>query len=689
MTTPAATHLQSALLILAALSNFGCTCGRSGFERRTELDAATNHDVMVLPPFDVGTSDVAVAPSFFDNCGGRIFNAAGTLNVDEYRNQANAWSREVLDCRFGPKFADVYGNAQDDRPTVYEPPRIACTSPPCGAAYPRYYQLGNPVVNEVSFGVLTGQAAYFPDEANNVGLDEFWSFSWANSAIVEEPWMSSRPARYTYSADWAAMCSQVSWQHLCNSPEWGEVYAAGGHRTIAVHRSQLGDATGAIALFQSGHLGGIPDYYGSSTNAVTRLPDGFVPTAIATSNELEFAFVTAWNVNTQTGHLFVIAIGDALPELFVGRAWQRTTTCLSDHSCNWDLAPFKILGQIELPIHTPTAIDVSFDNGAGHGNSYLGPRVNGNIFENGLDYSTQSVRDSLQYPNGSHKLDVAHSGYAVVLSRWENKAVFIDLQALVQLSHRYFAGTQQDYETARNNRGNRPDQWPYAFSVAPEQTPRVVATIDIPHPTTVLCGRFGNFDIMPAKTHIASLDGTIRTFNVSGLGTPSTTDAQNITPMSSLQVGANPVRMQWLRAPDPSAPPGACPEHYGLSNQYRCDGVSQYEFNSHFAVLSRAGRELTFVVTDDTESRVYRRLRDSRMEDPVNFITNPMDVTMLFSIADWTNKRVTSYRFTEIVAACTPALNGPVQVGGGGVAECAGSMSLPGNVYSLSTANVP
>lgn len=656
-----------------------CTPGSSGGTRNVGNDSGavrSDTNIVILPGIDAAGLDGAAAPSgFFDACGGRIVRANGSIDVVEYNRQAGLWSRETVDCRLGPKYADIFGSVPDPRPTAFEPARRDCSGT-CAAAYPQYYQLGSPRENHEAFGHLTGQVAYYPDAQGEAGMDEFWSFSWAYNAIVEEPWMSLRPARYTDTA------------------EWMSAFAATGRRTIAVHRSQLGESTGGLALFQTGHIGGLPDRYGSSSNAIARLPNGFVPTAIATSNALEFAFVTAWNTADQTGHLFVIGIADALPQLYTIRSWTPTTQqCEAQRNCpSYDPAPFKILGHIQLPIATPSAVAVSFDNGSGHADTYLGPRMLGNPHDNGLSYEDPAVRATLELPNGSRKYHMAHSGYAVVLSRWENRAVFIDLQPLITHTRRYFAGTQTGYQSARNNRGNAANQWPYSFEVAPEQTPRVVASVEIPHPTFALAGRFGasvtspitNLTV-PIKTHIASLDGTIRTFDVGGLGTPSATDAIDIRYMYSLQVGANPVAMQWPIGEDLTAPHGVC-----LGGWVPCTAVNHAEYNDHFLVLSRAARELNFVVTTENEARVYRRIRDSRLEDPVAMVVNQMLWTTLVSIGDWSEKKVVNFRIGPISGEVSrPQM--PIGAGAGGNDdfECGGTMRLPGNVYSLTITNTP
>ncbi|MEJ7728750.1 MAG: hypothetical protein WKG00_06000 [Polyangiaceae bacterium] len=57
----------------------------------------------------------------FALCGGAIFGEGGALDEAEYEHQARLWDHPTIDCRLGPKFADLDPGAADDRPTAWEP----------------------------------------------------------------------------------------------------------------------------------------------------------------------------------------------------------------------------------------------------------------------------------------------------------------------------------------------------------------------------------------------------------------------------------------------------------------------------------------------------------------------------------------------------------------------------------------
>src|SRR4051812_8398196 len=56
-----------------------------------------------------GLEGGSLATEAFGPCGGKIIDAmSGALNLDEYNRQARLWDRATIDCRLGPKFADLH-----------------------------------------------------------------------------------------------------------------------------------------------------------------------------------------------------------------------------------------------------------------------------------------------------------------------------------------------------------------------------------------------------------------------------------------------------------------------------------------------------------------------------------------------------------------------------------------------------
>ncbi len=267
---------------------------------------------------------------------------------------------------------------------------------------------------------------------------------------------------------------------------------------------------------------------------------------------------------------------------------------------------------------------------------------------------------------------MAQSGYAVVLSRWENRAIFLDLQGLAEFTRKYFASDQAHYNEAMALRGGSgPERWPWTFEY--ERTAHggnisipVVADITIRHPTYALAGQWGATPSENVKVHIASIDGVVSSFSIGALG--------NASPGASVQMlfqtptGPNPVAMQWQSRWDGSRAIGA--------------------FNNDFAVLSRAAREVAFIHATDNSGSVTRRIVDQRMVDPVALDINNVAFANIVSVGDWTGRKVINYRIGATDGQLVRPLT-PFPVYGGGDIECAGETQVNGNVYRLSFGNIP
>src|SRR5207244_8805280 len=129
------------------------------------------------------------------------------------------------------------------------------------------------------------------------------------------------------------------------------------------------------------------------------------------------------------------------------------------------------------------------------------------------------------------------AGYAVVISKSENKAAFIDLQPLFQYYKAMYFGARSDFDRTRNL-GAAANQWPYTFDYAPAQSPLVVKVIDLAdHPTAVNTNLYGGYGI--TKAYIATLDGTLSTYEVGGLASGAAANPGDIRAVATMQLGKN------------------------------------------------------------------------------------------------------------------------------------------------------
>jgi hypothetical protein len=224
------------------------------------------------------------------------------------------------------------------------------------------------------------------------------------------------------------------------------------------------------------------------------------------------------------------------------------------YTFHYDLgdAPLTLLGYVDLPFATPTFVTAAGNNGYGASiDIYFSPSIQELANADTRAKNAQNGNDRYTWsPIGS-------SGYAIVLSRWENKAAFIDLQPLYQYVQTWLLGTQANYDAATGGSVDAPieGRWPRTFEVAPEQKPIVAFTLDVEHPLTALAGRGAKLvDQDPTdsiKAHIASLDGTLRTYDVRPLVNRHDQPPTAIEELYSSKVAYDPIAMIFAGDVDP------------------------------------------------------------------------------------------------------------------------------------------
>jgi hypothetical protein len=260
---------------------------------------------------------------------------------------------------------------------------------------------------------------------------------------------------------------------------------------------------------------------------------------------------------------------------------------------------------------------------------------------------------------------------AVVISKSEKKAAFIDLKPLFSYVNSVYFGTGP---TEFTNLGQADNQWPYTFANKPQQTPTVISTVSLDSkPTAVKTTVFGNVH----RAWVATEEGSLRIY---GLGNvPTGTTATDVVEKSRVAIGKNPTSLAISKI-DPDS------------------GVDAN--NQQVLVASRGDRKIQWVRfgADGNSGSVVRTLQDSRIVDPIavedadNFATN----NMVLSIADYTGKQVSNYRYGAVIFAdrggswaCQPPTGCPVQGTGGMNMEFGGSFAMEGKPFTLRTANVP
>jgi hypothetical protein len=252
----------------------------------------------------------------------------------------------------------------------------------------------------------------------------------------------------------------------------------------------------------------------------------------------------------------------------------------------------------------------------------------------------------------------ASAGYAIVLSRAEGKVAFIDLEPLFQYFRTMYFTTPENFALTQNE-GDAPDQWPFAFSFAPEATPVVQEVLDVSQPTSVATGfdvgdrayddpDFGN------KAFVATLDGALHIYDVAGLaqGGPGSASLAD-----TVDLCHNPVAVA-----------------YGRGNVPRDELV----------FVCRGDRELRWVASDGTTKRA---LRDRRLIDPVGAVLVDSRGAGAVSVADFDGRQVVNYLHAPI-DSWGEDLFGGLGEDGQAEFEFVGSLERPGQVFELSAAEV-
>ena len=521
----------------------------------------------------------------------RILNSDGTVKWTEYEKVAKNYNTdEMLKYRFGPGYS-AYHSANDPVGSLPQSGNNGIDGPGDKRI------IAGPSNPWSDWFAMSGQLAYVPDNAGDPGMARANNGSVycdSNDKPVFDYRVSSSP---DYSNPWQQPKDPAILQPNWNAPSVGTAPSV----PVAVARSRYMTSVAGIAIFANGLIGvtstgNDPNTVGLGNFPAIRLPAGKVPTAIALTLNHEFALVTIWDTVNHKGQLAVIALEGNPPGVpsgphFLGKVWWWGLP-------NWPaVKAIKLLGYVDLPVAAPTSIEATEDVSVESGRNYPD-----NL---DMDLSDQTQRDDW-YGNKGRLRRSAHSGLAVIASRAEGKAVFVDLQPLFQYyRNMYFTSAARNQATT--NVGPGDNQWPYTFANTPEQMPKVASTIDVPRPTSVAAGYFrgheqpwsiwdsslnsstwddGSF----ARTaYIATEAGEMRLYDVGNLNSEN---ASKPTPTltRSVNVGNNPIAIS-----------------YG--NQ------AWFAKQNNLYVLTRGDKGL---VQLRSNGDVVKSVTDSRMVDPVN-----------------------------------------------------------------------
>jgi hypothetical protein len=449
----------------------------------------------------------------------------------------------------------------------------------------------------------------------------------------------------------------------------------GGPSSSPIALGRCGGRAGFCATSLVAYQNGLIATSGSNTagnRTTVKLPAHKVPTAIAMTNNSEFALVTVWDTTALKGQVAVIALAGLCDGCKPGRAkdyydwWHEWMAVYPGLPNMGNIAFMKILGYVDLPgMAAPTEVAVT--TGLDQFNTMLG---NGNFV--GLETPLTSQANRQGFLSGDNRVKYAKGGVAVVISKSEQKATFIDLAPLfAYVNSVYFGGDLARFKATVDDLGPADKQWPHSFAAKPQQVPKLIKTVSLgARPTAVRTTIFGPVQ----RAWIATQDGTLRIFS---LGSPG---RREVAQVGSVAIGRNPTSLA-ISKNEPSEP-------------------DIEPLNQQVLVASRGDRKIQWVrfAPDGNSGRVVRTLQDTRIVDPVavedadNFAT----AGHILSIADYAGKAVSNFRYGKVVFAdrggrwgCQPPNGCGMGIAGDAPFEFGGSMAMPGKPFRISTANVP
>jgi hypothetical protein len=336
------------------------------------------------------------------------------------------------------------------------------------------------------------------------------------------------------------------------------------------------------------------------------------------------------------------------------------------------IAFMKILGYIDLPgMNAPT--EIAATTGLDQFQTMSGADFIG-MANTPLSSNWQSFTGS-----GTNASRYAKGGMAVVISKSEQKAAFIDLKPLFNyVNGVYFSANV----TQTSNLGQADSQWPYTFTNTPSQIPTVVKTVSLPaKPTAVKTTLFGS----PQRAWIATQDGTLHIYSIDGYapgGTAASPNANNIAEVGTVTgIGRNPTSLGTSKGEPTNS--------------------SIEPLNQQILVASRGDRKVSWVrfASNGNSGSIVRTLTDTRLVDPiaVEDADNFANAGYLTSVVDYAGKAVRNYRYGPVIfsdgGAC-PRPNGCAltPTTANGVThniEYGGAMDVPGEPFQITTTNVP
>ena len=536
-----------------------------------------------------------------------------------------------------------------------------------GGGYGGSWQLGGPAATDPGdyFANMANVAFVADDPGQSPGVAVFQQIAVSNNGFSQLP--------------------QISWVYADGMKDPNiRALNLGAVRPTAMGRcaGRPGWCVNSIVAFQDGTIANARGSNTALNQARLKLDANMVPTAVAVSNSAEFAMVTVWDTVNQRGRVAVIALtglcngctlSNPAGEQYWGE-WKEAHPGLANLG---NIGYMKLLGYVDLPdgMSAPTEIAISTGWNPWDTRDY----PDRDTVPLSAESNRASFKDGGPYQNG-----YAKTGMAVVLSKTDRKAAFIDLRPLFQYYKKMYFGTTNDFNSTKNV-GNAANQWPFPFSAVSEQVPRVVKVVNFDRPPTAVKLQLWGSN---PRAWIATEEGSLRFFSLGGyMATAGGGTPDQIQQTGSVAVGANPTGLSYYRA------------EVGSMNNI---------INTRVLVASRGDRKIQWIdiAGNGTGGSVWKTLQDRNLKDPIAIDDNEShgSSVSVVTVADFA-KGVTNFRYSPILMhGSYSACQGSGCATNGGDFEFAGPLTqawtmdglpvgpgsaLPGKAFAVTGSNVP
>lgn len=613
--------------------------------------AASRKSVPTPTPTPTASAPATVSPTPVPSpssaVAGGVIAADGSVDPAAYRRTAAAMGTAAgVAYRFGA--ASTAPKA--GRPTAPRPPSKTLQA---YENHPRAtYQLAGPQdPSKNDYSSNQGQVGYLSTRgAKTPGVDTIETLSMRENTFSAKPRLSwtlygkGHPAPDLVGDGGSAKCLARQKKAPGRFVAQARAYAH-GERTA-----------NTLAVFDSGIVAAL----GTNTargGFCMRLPQRLHPTAISITNGNEFALITVWNTDSLRSELAVIALGGKQK---AGAFWDYEWTELYPGFRNYGMPTFgKLLGTVALPMAAATGVSAVSDQSFG---SWLSTPGGSNVQPMNLPLSNEANRQS--FISGKNRNSYSKAGYAVVFSREEHKVAFVDLQPLFGAVSKAYFGSRGTFDSALRNTGTAAGQYPRAFSAAPASAPVVVKTVTTAQAPTAIAGMLSG--AATPRAYVATADGKLHVFAVGGLASAAGAKASAITETGTIAVGANPTSITYAK------------DHHD-----RWENLDRT-----LIVTSRGDRSVQWVTLKGPSGTVTKRLRDSRLVDPISAEDNNTHGTdsYVVAVADYGAGRLFSYRYGPVVFHTNGGARYDLPRGSG--FEFDGSYDPKGRPFSISITNV-